>query len=224
MNGLWAVIALTLQAPGDGWGMVDSRPRELKQLYWELFQTTEVWTTLSPVTGDTVAGPRFAFQAFFAGREVKGKPQRLQVKALAGGVVPTDLSLRIVTDGEVADLTGPQGSSFLLFPCAEGCAANGVVAELKDEVLRAMVGASRVEIAAFGQALRLSPLDQAALGEFAAAVGVASRSTQGREPTNKGMKLTKREHIGALQLIPGVGRTPRVSDEDAAIARTNDAL
>jgi hypothetical protein len=28
-------------------------------------------------------------------------------------------------------------------------------------------------------------------------------------PSNKGMKLTKPEHIGALQLIPGVRRTSR---------------
>jgi hypothetical protein len=28
----------------------------------------------------------------------------------------------------------------------------------------------------------------------------------GREPSNKGMKLTKPEHIGALQPIPGVRR------------------
>jgi hypothetical protein len=27
------------------------------------------------------------------------------------------------------------------------------------------------------------------------------------QPSNKGMKLTKPEHIGALQLIPGVRRT-----------------
>jgi len=29
------------------------------------------------------------------------------------------------------------------------------------------------------------------------------------EPSNKGMKLTKPEHIGALQLIPGVRPTTR---------------
>jgi hypothetical protein len=28
----------------------------------------------------------------------------------------------------------------------------------------------------------------------------------GREPSNKGLKLTRPEHIGALQLNPGVGR------------------
>jgi hypothetical protein len=30
-------------------------------------------------------------------------------------------------------------------------------------------------------------------------------------PSNKGMKLTKPERNGALQLIPGVGRTRRVA-------------
>jgi hypothetical protein len=36
------------------------------------------------------------------------------------------------------------------------------------------------------------------------------------EPPNKGMKLTKPERIGALQLIPGVGRTV------ASSMRTNE--
>jgi hypothetical protein len=33
------------------------------------------------------------------------------------------------------------------------------------------------------------------------------RTHQVTTPSNKGMKLTKPEHIGALQLIPGVRRT-----------------
>jgi hypothetical protein len=169
---LLGVMLLLWQAPGDGWGMVDSRPREVKRLYWDLFQTTEVWVTLSPVTADTVAGPRFAFQAFFPGREVKGRPQRVQVKALAG-VVAIDLSLRVTIDGMTTDLTGPDGNSFLLYPpCSEGCSANGVAAELKPELLRSMAVAANVGIVAFGSTFQLSPEDRGALGEFAKQIGL----------------------------------------------------
>ena len=170
---LLSVVTLLLsQAPGDGWGMVDSRPREVKKLYWDLFQTTEVWVTLSPVTANTVAGPRFAFQAFFPGREVKGKPQRIQMKALAG-LVATDLSLRVTINGKTTDLTGPDGSSFLLYPpCSEGCSANGVAADLKPELLRAMVDAAQLGIVAFGSTFQLSSEDRAALGEFAKQIGL----------------------------------------------------
>jgi hypothetical protein len=173
MVALLGVVTLLLsQAPGDGWGMVNSRPREVMRLYWDLFQTTEVWVTLSPVTADTVAGPRFAFQAFFPGREVKGRPQRIQVKALAG-IVATDLSLRVTIDGKTTDLTGPDGTSFLLYPpCVEGCSANGVVADLKPELLRSILVAAKVDIVALGSTFQLSPEDRAALGEFAKQIGL----------------------------------------------------
>jgi hypothetical protein len=171
------VVALVLaQAPGDGWGMVDSRPREVKRLYWDLFQTTEVWVTLSPVTGDTVAGPRFAFQAFFPGREIKGRPQRIQVKALGGN--GSDLSLRVTVDGKTTDLTGPDGSSSLVYPACgpdESCGAIGVVASLKPELLSSMVTAGNVDVSAFGSTFPLSPEDRAALGEFAKQVGLGRR-------------------------------------------------
>jgi hypothetical protein len=172
MLALLGAALLLWQAPGDGWGVVDSRPREVKRLYWDLFQTTELWVTLSPVTADTVAGPRFAFQAFFPGREVKERPQRIQVKALAGGMA-TDLSLRMTIDGKTTDLTGPDGSSFLLYPpCIEQCSANGVAADLKPELLRSMLAGANVDIVAFGSTFRLSSEDRRALGEFAEQIWV----------------------------------------------------
>jgi hypothetical protein len=75
MVALLGVVTLLLsQAPGDGWGMVDSRPREVKRLYWDLFQTTEVWVTLSPVTADTVAGRLgFTFQLSSQDRAALGE-------------------------------------------------------------------------------------------------------------------------------------------------------
>lgn len=172
---LGVVTLLLSQVPGDGWGMVDSRPREVRRLYWDLFQTTEVWVTLSPVTADTVAGPRFAFQAFFPGREVKGRPQRIQVKALVGAAT-TDLSLRVTVDGKTRDLTGPDGASSLLYPpSCEGCSANGVVADLRPEILRAMVDAANVEVMALGSTFQLSSPDRAALVEFAKQIGLGRR-------------------------------------------------
>src|SRR5262249_11315541 len=40
------------QAPGDGWVMAPAPPREVRPLYWDLFQTTEVWVRLEPVDPD----------------------------------------------------------------------------------------------------------------------------------------------------------------------------
>lgn len=180
MVALLGVIALLVsQLPGDGWAMVDSRPREVRRLYWDLFQTTEVWVTLSPVTAAKITGPRFAFQAFFPGREVKGRPQRIQVKALAGEMA-NEPSLRVTIDGKTMDLTGPAGISFLLYPPGcEGCVANGVVADLKPEVLRNLVDAADAAIVAFGLTFHLSSEDRAALGEFAKQIGLGPAGEAG---------------------------------------------
>ena len=84
-----------LQAPDDGWGVARVQPREVKQIYWELLQTTEVLVRLVPV--DPAGKPvrvNLVFQAFFPGRAErdpysgllqvpKGRPARLAVTAQA---------------------------------------------------------------------------------------------------------------------------------------------
>jgi hypothetical protein len=62
---LGVVTLLLSQAPGD-WHGRQPAARGAEALLGS-FQTTEVWVTLSPVTADTVAGPRFAFQALLLG-------------------------------------------------------------------------------------------------------------------------------------------------------------
>jgi hypothetical protein len=42
---LWLLLA---QGPGEGWNVVQAAPREVKRVYWELFETTEVWVLLLP--------------------------------------------------------------------------------------------------------------------------------------------------------------------------------
>jgi hypothetical protein len=79
----------------------------------------------------------------------------------------------VTINGKTTDLTGPDGSSFLLYPpCNEGCSANGVAADLKPELLRAMVDAAQLGIVAFGSIFQLSSEDRAALGEFAKQIGL----------------------------------------------------
>lgn len=168
------LMLLAAQSPGDGWGLVDHRPREVKRLYHDLPKTTEVWVTLSPLTGNTVAGPRMAVQAFFPGREVRGRPQRIQMKVLPG-LAGLDLSLRVVIDGRPIELSGSGGTSQLLYPpCSadSGCAANGIMADVTPELLRAMIGGAFVEVVAFGTTIPLLAADRAALGEFAKQIGL----------------------------------------------------
>jgi hypothetical protein len=59
---------LLLQAPGDGWALVQDT-RQVKRLYWDLFQTTEVWLRLIPEDPDGKPPlVNLIFQAFFPGR------------------------------------------------------------------------------------------------------------------------------------------------------------
>ena len=43
-------LAIVLQGPGDGWAFVHDTGK-VKTLYWELFDTTEVWLRLIPEGG-----------------------------------------------------------------------------------------------------------------------------------------------------------------------------
>jgi hypothetical protein len=73
---------LLAQAPGDGWALAQAPPREVWTLYWDLFQTTEVWVRLEPA--DPGGKPPLAaliLQALFPGREAKGPPAKLVVRA-----------------------------------------------------------------------------------------------------------------------------------------------
>jgi hypothetical protein len=88
-----SLLVLLAQAPGAGWAMAPSPPREVRRLYWKLQETTEVWVRLTP--GDpNVAAPlvSLVFQALFPGRAPrdpysglpqwpKGTPARLVVRA-----------------------------------------------------------------------------------------------------------------------------------------------
>jgi len=74
-------------------------------------------------------------------------------------------SLQLVYDGKTVDLTGPTGSSRLVFPC-DDCAANGIDAEVKPAVLREFVLAARDGGTALGVSFVISSADRTALLDF----------------------------------------------------------
>src|SRR5207247_7947531 len=117
---LYLLIALLpAQVPGGGWAWVPG-VRQVNNLYYELFDTTEIWVHLIPE--DPAGKPSLhslIFKAVFPGRlphrvsderilEAKGPPSRLLLQAQAGPLamikgLPT---LRLVIDGSTVDLTG----------------------------------------------------------------------------------------------------------------------
>jgi hypothetical protein len=184
---MWALplMLLLLQGPGDGWALTHAPPREVKRLYWELSETTEVWVRLIPE--DPEGKPplvNLVFQAFFPGRAErnpstglpqwpKGPPNRLAVRAQP---LPTtlirELSLRLVIDGKTIELTGP-ANRYRNIPCLvanEDCSPNAVDADLDPAVLRSLITAQTVGGEALGFPIKLTAADQLAVTDFAARV------------------------------------------------------
>jgi hypothetical protein len=160
---------LLLQAPGDGWDLAGGTPGEVKHLYWELFDTSELWVQVSPQLPDGRPAPlRMVFQAFFKGPKPRAVPGRIGARVL--GAVGPDLSFRLSYAERTVDLTGPEGNSHLLFPSG-GTFANGVDAEIKPDVFRAFVSAPNPSGAAFGVPFTFSESDRVAVKRFAAEVG-----------------------------------------------------
>ena len=188
-------LILLAQAPGAGWVMAPASPREVRRLYWELFETTEVWVRLTP--GDPNGNPPLVsvvFQAFFPGRAQRepysllpqwprGAPARLVVRAEPFPMTAIrDLSLRLVLDGYTFDLTGP-GSRYATLSCGDDCAPNAVEAELDPSLLRALIVALTVRGEVLGFPIQLAAADQRALGAFAERVGLSAPNANSSRPT-----------------------------------------
>jgi hypothetical protein len=182
------LILLLFQAPADGWGPARVQPGEVKRIYWELLQTTEVMVRLVPVNADgKPVRVNLVFQAFFPGRAdrdpysglpqwPKGMPTRLTVTAQAFAltfIVP-ELSLRLVIDGATVDLTGP-GSRYRQIPCpgvTDDCTPNGVEVDLDPAILQSLITARSVEGHALGFPITLTREDQTVLGDFASRISL----------------------------------------------------
>lgn len=190
-----AVVLLLLQAPGDGWALVQAPPREIKRLYWDLFQTTEVWLRLIPEDPDgKPALVSLVFQAFFPGRaerdpysglprEPKGPPARLALRAQPLPLTMIrELSLWLVIDGKLVELTGPT-SRYRNLPCllaTEDCTPNAVESELEPSILRALITARTVRAEALGFPVKLTGADQVALTDFVTRIGLRREEGPGK--------------------------------------------
>jgi hypothetical protein len=171
------------QAPDEGWGVAGVKPREVRRIYWDLLETTEVVVRVIPIGPDgKPIRVNLLFQAFFPGRErrdwntglpqwPKGPPARLTVTAQAFAltfVIPA-LSLRLLIDGTPVDLTGP-GGRYRNIPClitTDDCTPNGVEADLDPRILASVIAARSVQGKALGFPFELLEADREVLREFA---------------------------------------------------------
>ena len=170
------LMLLLLQAPGDGWALAQVPDREVKTLYWDLFGTTETWVSIIP-TGPEGGQPliRLIFQAFFVGKEVKGAPSRLVLRAMGLPMtIVREYSLSFVVDNETFDLgsscVSPGGSGppcQLLFPVGDSSSANGVEVDVQPALLERLAAAHVATGTALGFPIKLSSDDRAAIAKLA---------------------------------------------------------
>lgn len=100
------LVFLLLQAPGDGWALAQVPAREVKTIYWDLYGTSETFVSLIP--SDPAGGSplvRLVLQALFVGKEPRGSPSRLVLRALPfPSTVVTQYSFQLVVDQKPFEL------------------------------------------------------------------------------------------------------------------------
>jgi hypothetical protein len=161
----------TAQGPGDGYNLAPSPPREIKTLYWELFQTTEIWVRLTPEGENRKPAPvSLIFIATFPGKKLAHEPTDINIRAQVDlRFVASKFSLKLIPDpGELLDLAGP-GANFEYYPrCPSGdCAVTGVISVVPWKVFGRMVQAKSIVGEALGLGISLREADLDALRAFA---------------------------------------------------------
>lgn len=180
---LCAAVATSIRAqgpgPGSGWMVVSSQERELKILYWDLFDKTEVWTSVVPRT--TSNGQRIPVRLIFSAT-LNGKaptladsarlPIATDITVLAQSdpraVLPArsySLSLR-TSDGRFFDLI-KGGLATTVMPTCEACAAQAIAGRVGRQMFLAWAGSERIVADVLGFIGELDDADTKALADLA---------------------------------------------------------
>ncbi len=78
-----------LPPPGDG---------DIRQVFWELQNRSEVWLTLEPKTTNGERAPMLTFTFNFAGKSPAAPPTNVEVRAYAGSIYAPRADLVFVLD------------------------------------------------------------------------------------------------------------------------------
>lgn len=183
--GLILLAATSLHADTPSWplslgscAVLQAPPGEVRSLYWELYQHTEVCVGLAPQPGPEGPSPvAFSLSFTYTGRDRKAPPAwvLLHVQLPPVFVVLTP-SLRLVLDqAERFDLTASPQLYRVTFPpgCAgdSGCGFTGLEALLSREFVGRLAKAKEISGEALGVPFVLSPDARDALALFAEQVG-----------------------------------------------------
>lgn len=145
--------------------VLGARAGEVKALYWELYDHTEVCVKLAPVPGPPGAWPlSFAFSFTYTGRTMKAPPAnvlfRVMMPPYAAIAWP---SLQVTLDSsEHLNLTAPGRPYQVVYPpgctlAESGCGYTGLEVPLSREEFLRWAAAKTISGTAFGVDFSLAP-------------------------------------------------------------------
>jgi hypothetical protein len=145
--------------------ILGARPGEVKALYWELYEHTEVCVNLVPEPGPAGASPlSVTFSFTHTGRKLEAAPAnvlfRVMMPPYASVAWP---SLQVTLDrSEPLDLTAPGQPYQVVFPpgctlAGSGCGYTGVEVPVSREAFLRWAAAKTIRGTAFGVAFSFSP-------------------------------------------------------------------
>jgi hypothetical protein len=146
-----------------GQALPPPRDGDIRVLYWELQNRTDVWLTLEPKLASGKPAPPtmvLTLTLSFPGKTPKGQPEHVDLRAHPGMLWAPRIQLSVVVDGERLQLE-PAGSVGL----GDG-GLDYVWVPVSISMLRQMAQARRVSINALGLDLELIEPQRAAVGQF----------------------------------------------------------
>jgi hypothetical protein len=139
-----------LPPPGDG---------DIRQVFWELQNRSEIWLTLEPKTPKGERAPMLTFTFNFAGKSPAAPPTNVEVRAYAGTIYTPRSDLVFTLDGrEKIDLS----SGRLL----SGTPSDYAAGTMTIAVLKQLAAASRVTGNALGFDFELTAAQRKAIAAF----------------------------------------------------------
>ena len=142
---------------------------EIRVVYWELRNESEVWLTLEPKSADGRAAPLLTFTHTFSGK-LPGPPAR-QIEVRAFGWAPSAELRFEIDDKERIELSPPGGI------LTSGTPSDYVRATITLDILRQLARAGRITGRALGVSFELRESQRKAITAFTDRVAQPGRGT-----------------------------------------------
>lgn len=159
----WLVTGALLSISERGQLLPPAGDGDIRAVYWELRNETEVWLTLEPKSATGKPAPLLTFARRFAGKWPASQATDFEVRAYAGSLWAPSVEFWLVLDDDHKIDLGSQGRAFGLI---SGTPSDYLTATLPVQTLKQMAHSKRVAGHALGFEFELNESQRRALGAF----------------------------------------------------------